>query len=112
MNRAQELQVARIRQLTEKDLLMSGRYEVKKFDVTEYDKFIALYIETGMEGDDGTLAEIFCRYTAHLFIGRRGGITYPVHKPNRNGDWRMYNKPFKGNLFRVYRDQNKRLTSS
>lgn len=89
MTTAQEKSIARIKKLAE---TMHGhhsdKYEIKRFDVREYEYFVAVVVEIGHIGDEGTLGEIFCRDTAHLFVGKRGGITYPY--TSRTGkDYRL-----------------------
>lgn len=53
------------------------KYEVKKFELVENEHgTISLYVQAGMIGDEGTYAAILARDTLHIFIGKRGGITY------------------------------------
>lgn len=81
MTNAQEKAVARIKYLALEH--MYGKtvdsYEFKRFEVNEYETFVEVITETGMKNDTGTMAEIFCRQHAQLFIGKRGAITYPVY---------------------------------
>lgn len=54
-----------------------GSYEIKEYEVTELEcGLVSVVLETGRKGDEGTLAELICRQRVHLFIGKRGGITY------------------------------------
>lgn len=100
MTRAQEQAVARVRKLVEREIkgIYGDKdcYEIKCWEITEYDSFIALVVEYGMKGDEGTLAEVIGRNRAHLFIGKRGGITYPVSKKLKSGEYKHYTKHFKG----------------
>ena len=86
MTTAQEKAVARIRRKAERDLFHGGpdRYEFKKWEVEDCGSFISVVLEVGMKEDEGTLAAIFCRDHAQLFVGKNGGITYPMHT-KRNG---------------------------
>ena len=77
MTKSQERAIARIERLVQKELY-NDEYEIKEWDVHENEYFVSLVVETGRKNDEGTLASIICRDRAHLFIGKRGGITYPV----------------------------------
>ena len=90
MTKAQEQAIKKIRKLAE-DHLYSDSYEIKEWDIKENEYFVSVVVETGMKNDEGTLASILCRDRAHLFIGKRGGITYPVTK---NG--KQVRRRFKG----------------
>lgn len=89
MTKAQEKAIERIRTLVEAEC--GDRYEIKEWNIAEFPYFVSLVSETGLIGDEGTMASIFARDRAHLFIGKRGGITYPVI---RNG--KQTNRRFKG----------------
>jgi hypothetical protein len=69
----------------------SDQWEIKKFEITDCGSFLSVIIETGRINDEGTMAQIFARDYAHLFIGKRGAITYPV---TENGKWKK--KKFHG----------------
>ena len=90
MTKAQEKAVERLRALVDKDC-KSLSEEVKTFDVKDYDHFVSVYIVLGYEGDEKTMA-FLARDHAHLFIGKRGGITFPVNSKKGN----QYCLPFKG----------------
>ena len=79
MTNSQKLAMERIKKLTN-DLLYNDNHEIKKFEVTDCDYIMSVIVETGLKNDEGTLAAIVGRDRAHLFIGKRGAITYPVHK--------------------------------
>lgn len=87
----------------------ADKYEIKKFEIDECEYFVSLTVEVGLKGDEGTMAEILCRDYAHLFIGKRGGITYPVCKKMKNGSYKHYTKCFGGytayNLYQAVIDQ-------
>lgn len=93
MTKQQEAALKKIRRLVENYHSPSVRdkYEVKQYDVNENEYSIDVYIVIGMKNDEGTMAEIICRDHAHLFIGPRGGITYPVSKNGHH-----YKKRFRG----------------
>ena len=74
----------------------ADKYEIKKFEIHENEYFVAVVVETGMKDDEGTLAEVFCRDCAQLFIGPRGGITYPVSKKLKNGKYKYFTRRFEG----------------
>lgn len=79
MTKSQEQAVKRVRALVESELL-SDDYEIKQWDVHENEYFVSLVVEYGLKNDEGTLASLIARDRAHLFIGKRGGIRYPVSK--------------------------------
>lgn len=79
MTKAQEATIERMRKEAER-CFSYGRpesYEIKYFTVKEYPEFVSLVIVSGRKGDEGTMAELVCRDRVHLFIGKRGGVTYP-----------------------------------
>ena len=76
----------------------SKNYEIKKWELEEYDTFISLVVEVGMIGDENTYASIYCRDRLHVFIGKKGGVTIPIYKSNKT----IY-KPFK---YMSYGDNN------
>ena len=96
MTKSQEKALADIRRLVERDFPNKDRYEIKKWEINDYETFCSLVVEYGLIGDEGTMAEIFGRDRAHLYIGRKGTITYPVHKQLKNGKFKWYTKDFRG----------------
>ena len=78
MTNAQTKAIERVKAMTQ-SLLFTDNYEVKEFTIQECEFFVSVVIETGMKNDEGTYASIFARERVHIFIGKRGGITYPVH---------------------------------
>jgi hypothetical protein len=76
MTKAQEKTICRLRTLVEREL--DARSEIKAWEVEDYATFVSVYVVTGMKNDEGTLAQVFARDRAHLFIGKRGGTTFPV----------------------------------
>lgn len=77
MTKAQEYAIDRIRRLVERHC-KGVDLEVKQFEIDDCDYFISVSVVYGLPNDDGTLAQLLCRDRAHLFVGKRGGITYPV----------------------------------
>lgn len=76
-----------------------GKYELKEFTVSENKYFVSVVAEVGMKNDEGTLASILCRNRVHLYIGQRGGMTYPMTKNGKH-----YRKRFNG-YFQTYMEQ-------
>ena len=104
----QEKAIKNIKRLAEElhSRAHADKYEIKKFEISENEYFVAVVVEVGMKDDEGTLAEVLCRDSAQLFIGKRGGITYPVSKQMKNGSWKHYYKRFEGySLYQAIVDQ-------
>lgn len=77
MTQLQEKAIDRIRNLVESDMYIDNQ-EIKIWEVTDCDYFVSLTVEYGYKNDEGTLASLIARTRAQLFIGKRGGVTYPV----------------------------------
>lgn len=77
MTDAQAIALCRILKGLETFSMSAGRYEIKQYEVEDCGFFLSVYAVVGMKGDEGTMA-IICRDRVHLFVGKRGGITYPV----------------------------------
>ena len=104
MTKMQERSIEKIRELAQ-ELLLGENYEIKEFTINENEYFASVVVETGMKNDEGTYAQIFARERAHLFIGKRGGITYPV--TTKSGKW--VRRQFKGySLLQAVCDQRDR----
>ena len=84
MTKSQAQAIERLKKMIPRSFFYGENYEIKNLEIKDHHSFISFFVETGMVGDEGTMAEIFARYTAHLFIGKHGGITYPVN--NKNGE--------------------------
>lgn len=67
--------------IAERDLYRNDpRYEIKEFEVTETDYGTVIVCSvTGVKGDEGTMAEVFCRVKRHIFIGPRGGLKTSIY---------------------------------
>ncbi len=51
-------------------------YEIKRWEVKESTYgFISVIFVTGLKGDEGTAAKVFCRKSRQLCIGPRGSVT-------------------------------------
>ena len=83
MTDAQAKALCRILKGLETFSMSAGRYEIKQYEVEDYGQFLSVYAVVGSIGDEGTYASILCRYGVHLFVGKRGGVTYRV--TNRYG---------------------------
>lgn len=97
MTNSQEKALNKIKRLAEKwanDGFKDG--ELKEWNVEEDEYFVSVVVEIGGKNDEGTWAEVVCRDRAQLFIGKCGGVTYPVHKRLKNGTFKHYTKTFKG----------------
>ena len=51
-------------------------FEIKKLSVTRFNNRsrVTVYVETGLAGDEGTMASIFGRLDRHVTIGPRGAV--------------------------------------
>lgn len=78
MTQAQERRVEMIRKEIEKEFFpMHRNPEVKQFQVEELEcGIVSLIAEVGSVNDSGTYAAILCRERIHVFIGRKGSISY------------------------------------
>ena len=74
MTNSQERSLKKIKKLI--DEAMTSNQEIKTWEVRENEYFVAVYVVYGYKDDEGTLG-FFLRDHAHLFIGKRGAITYP-----------------------------------
>ena len=89
MTNEQERAIARLRSLAEADCDVL-KEEIKTFDVEEFEHFVSVYIVMGYENDEKSFA-FLARDYAHLFIGKRGGVRFPVRSKTGN----QYCVPFK-----------------
>lgn len=109
MTNSQMREVERIRKIAlemAKDLHTNG--EIKKWEVDENEFFVNVVVEVGSVSDEGTMAAVICRERCQLFIGKRGGVKYPVSKFLKNGEFKSYYKKWnKRSLLRVSLDQHR-----
>ena len=97
MTKSQERALNKIKRLAEKwasEGFEDG--ELKEWNVEENEYFVSVIVEIGGKNDEGTQAEVFARDRAQLFIGKCGGVTYPVYKRLKHGTYKHYTKTFKG----------------
>ena len=80
MTRAQEMSIERLKKLIAEDC-KDLREEIKKFEVKDFERFVSVYVVLGYENDEGTYA-MMARDYAHFYIGKRGGVSFPVHGKN------------------------------
>lgn len=66
--------------------------EVKTFDMTHHAGCFTTYvtIETGLIGDEGTAASIYCRDRRHIAIAKNGGLTLLNAKRKRESLGRFH----------------------
>lgn len=86
MTNKQERVIKALKKQMADDFFYGHDYEFKRVEVTE-SKFgtVTLVLETGLIGDENTLASVYARNRIQVFIGKRGGITYPVTYTQKNG---------------------------
>lgn len=102
MTRHQQRVIDRIKSLCHSEFFTCHKdAEFKKFEVNEYDTFVSVYAIVGGKNDEGTMASVLCRERIHLFVGKRGGITYPVYVMKKH---KSVTRQFK-NLYSVYYEQ-------
>ena len=95
MTKAQQRKVDLIRRQAEKEFSFT---ELKRLEVTENEYFVAVFAQIGLPNDEGTYASIFARDSVHVFIGKRGGMKYPVTQKLKNGKYRHFYRPYKSFL--------------
>ena len=86
ITKSQEKAIERLRRDAVDSLFFGDDYEFKAFEIIEGKYNISIVIETGMIGDEGTMAEIFGRDRAQFFIGKRGGIHYWRERKHKRND--------------------------
>ena len=64
---------------------------------------VSMVIEVGEIGDEGTLAAVFCRQRAHIFIGPKGGC-YTYTTSRRDGSHIRYDDTPSGVCWRCVLD--------
>lgn len=89
MTKAQVETIAEVtRRILAKNERTAKAVEVKESKVEVRDHFVALTLEVGMVGDEGTMASIYCRDRRVLVIGPRGGLTLLNAKDkSKNTGW-------------------------
>ena len=92
MTKSQERTLERVKNAIPKNFFHTDNYEIKDFRVEEFEHFVSVYASIGLKDDEGTMAAIYCRETIHIFIGKRGGITYPMWNKKKK---KQYTKTLK-----------------
>lgn len=105
LTKAQERRLEQFRRLAEKELEHMQNGEIKNWQVKECGRDIDLCFSVGRVGDENIWL-YFARHNVQVFIGPRGGVTYPVSKKLKNGEYRHYTKRWKGySLYQIIYDQ-------
>ena len=81
MTKAQERAIEKLKKMAEREFFYGGadKYEFKQFEVNvlnHWKDIVSVTIETGLKGDEGTMAAVLCREYCHVFVGPRGGVTW------------------------------------
>ena len=77
MNATQEKTIEAIKEAMLKKESLGGlaNVEVKYSHVEDAKSFTSFVLEVGRVGDEGTMAEVFCRDRRHFFVGKKGGVS-------------------------------------
>lgn len=75
MTKYQERRIAQIENIMMNLVGHPETKEVKEKSIEDLGHCISMVIEVGEIGDEGTLAAVFCRQRAHIFIGKKGGCS-------------------------------------
>ena len=75
MTKQQERRIAQIEEIMMNLVGHPETKEIKEKNIEDLGHCISMVIEVGQIGDEGTLAAVFCRQRAHIFIGRKGGCS-------------------------------------
>ena len=96
MTRSQEVKLNMIRR--DAEIMASEHHkdgEVKCFDVQDNKHYVCVYVCVGAKNDGGTLAEVYCRESVLLFIGKKGAVTFPVwDAENKEQRYKKYRNMF------------------
>lgn len=80
MTKQQEQKVNKIKQAAILEWARNKDYEIKTWKVEDCEFSVSVVVEVGLKGDEGTLAAILGRNRAHIFVGPKGGLSYPTKK--------------------------------
>ena len=86
MTKAQEKAVENFRLVVQRHNIAQ---EIKMFEVIDGDDYVTVNAISGLKGDEGRPLLEMIRDRVMIYIGKRGGITYPVIK-----DGRLYKKRY------------------
>ena len=75
MTKYQERRIAQIEEIMMNLVGHPETKEIKEKKIEDLGHCISMVIEVGQIGDEGTMAAIFCRQRAHIFIGKKGGCS-------------------------------------
>lgn len=101
MTTAQERQVNNIKNELNR-MFDFDKYEFKTWKVDENDYFVSVVFEMGLIGDEGTAAAILGRDRGQIFVGKRGGLKYPVVKMLNNGNCKCYSRELNRNYLNLW----------
>lgn len=96
MTDRQKKMVEKLKAKAEISLFHGDGYEFKELKVKNLGPFVSVSIVVGLKGDEGSLAAILCRDRFHCFVGKRGGVTYPVNYQCKNGNWKHVERRWDG----------------
>jgi hypothetical protein len=95
MTKSQERMVNRIRRDAE-TMHNNGGYEIKQWEVKDNDwGTVSIYLEIGLIGDEGTMAEYIGRDSLQIFIGPKGGTKIPCYTRKKDGTFKNYYAQYK-----------------
>jgi hypothetical protein len=90
MTNMQQRVVNQIRRDAEK-MHSVGNYEIKEWEVIDHEwGNVSVYLEIGLVGDEGTMAQYIGRDKLHIFIGPKGGTRIPCYKTKKDGTFHNY----------------------
>ena len=103
MTKYQERRIAQIEEIMMNLVGHPETKEIKEKSIEDLGHCISMVIEVGAIGDEGTMAAIFCRQRAHVFIGPKGGC-YTYTRSRRNGEHIRYDDSASGVCWRCVLD--------
>lgn len=90
MTKNQERAIERIRTAAENEFDFT---EIKDFTVSENEYFVSVAVTIGAINENA-LDRIFFRDHAHFFVGKRGGVTYPMYHDKETQYCKRWNGSF------------------
>lgn len=105
MTKQQERRIAQIEEIMMNLIGYPETKEIKEKSVEELGVggIVSMVIEVGDKNDEGTLAAVFCRQRAHIFIGPKGGC-YTHTRSRRDGSYIRYDDTPSGVCWRCVLD--------
>lgn len=105
MTKQQERRIAQIEEIMLNLVGHPENKEIKTKDIEELEGgIVSVVIEVGRIGDEGTLAAVFCRQSAHIFIGPRGGCSTYTRSRKDKGKLIRYDDNVSGVCWRCVID--------